>query len=277
MNFLHGLEMMKRYMNLYKSDRIFSKELSSISKFKFLIKKVEFVNSCRVAVNSRNRLDFTSSYDGFTNTLSRLPRDERFCVLKDILINANVKELVCNRVDLSDFRFVFENIFLERIYFKSCELVTMPSLIGCENVLLVNLVANNFKEVDFSNFPSSVKRINLSKNKIEKVYSPIVKNKKLESLAMFNNKISDFFWLKFFENLIYLNIGMNPFSKFPEEILMLDSLEHLVLALTDIKDIPLEILNLKKLKVLDLTGCPMIKFDDPVIQSLLGNGVKILC
>ncbi|WP_373454069.1 leucine-rich repeat domain-containing protein [Brachyspira hampsonii] len=73
----------------------------------------------------------------------------------------------------------------------------------------------------------------------------------------------------------YINFGLNPLDEFPIKLLSCTNLEHINMSLNNIKSLPIEITNLKKLKILDITRCPISK-SDSVLKKLKNNGVKLI-
>lgn len=246
--------------------------------FQKIIMKLESKAKCSVLLNDKENLDLTSSYNGFTNLLDEWEFDEKAVMLESLLSLSSRINFTCNRTNLEHFKFdhIFSN--LQKMYFKSCQLFDTPNLQGFKELDVINFSANLISTLDFCKFPKRLKRVNFSKNKI---HSLVVEQsstyRDLESLALFNNKISEFSWLSNMKNLKYLNLGMNPINVFPREILKLKSLEYINLALTEIHDIPSEILDMKSLKVLDVKYCSHIDLDDSIFQRLKDKGVEIIC
>ncbi len=246
--------------------------------FQKIIMRLENKAKCSVLLNNKDNLDLTSSYNGFTNLLDEWGGDERVLILESLLCLSSSINFTCNRTNLENFK--FDNLCsnLQKIYFKSCHLFDTPNLQGFKKLDVVNFSANLISILDFSKFPTRLKRINFSKNKIHSlIVEQDLSYKNLESLALFNNKITDFSWLSNMKNLKYLNLGMNPIREFPREILEIRSLEYINLALTEIHNIPNEILNIKNLKVLDVKYCSHMDLENSIFQRLTDKGVKVIC
>ena len=223
-------------------------------------------------------MNLTCNFDGFSNLLN-VKNINSYQVLHQILLLSSQKIIICNRVDLSGFNYeLIENNILEKIYFKSCLIQNTPKLSNFSNLKIINFSANKITELEIDNFPSSVKRINFSKNTINKILLNKRKNyHHIESLALFNNRLIDFEWLNFFKKIKYLNIGMNPILYVPEEIFELKDLEHLNIAVTNIKYLPKEILDLNNLKKLDIKHCVNLRSNDFVLKKLISRGVEVIC
>jgi hypothetical protein len=246
--------------------------------FQKTIMVLENKAKCSVLLNNKESLDLTSSYNGFTNLLDESMEDEKFLILESLLSLSSHISFTCNRTNLEYFK--FDDIFsgLQNIYLKSCNICETPNLKGFKKLDVVNFSANLISTLNFLKFPNKLKRINFSKNRIDNlIVEESVIYKDLESLALFNNKISDFSWLSNMRNIKYLNLGMNPIKKFPSEILALKKIQSLNISLTEINEIPTEILHIKDLKILDIKYCNNINLESPVLDKLKNNGVKIIC
>jgi Leucine-rich repeat (LRR) protein len=267
------LGLMKRYIAEY---RVLDQPRIDCKK---KVMQLERRAKCLVAINDDDCLDLTSSYDGFTNILETLELNETILTLKSLLMLSYHGDFICNRIDLADFDFngIFSK-YIRKIYFKSCKINHTPFLNDFKNLELINFSANYVSVLDFFNFPNGLKRINFSKNRIDLV---IVNNdstyEKIESLSLFNNKISEFSWLSSMKNIRYLNLGMNPVKDFPLEILGLEKIEHINLALTEIKCIPNEIIYMESLRVLDVKNCPNMNLSDSIFEKLKTKGVQLIC
>lgn len=266
------LDLIKQYITEYHV-----LEQSQVD-FQKIIITLENKAKCSVLLNDKENLDLTSSYNGFTNLLDEWAFDERVVMLESLLSLSSRINFTCNRTNLEHFK--FDNLCsnLQKMYFKSCHLFDTPNLQGFKKLDVANFSANLITTLDFCKFPNGLKRVNFSKNKIHTLIieqGSIYGN--LESLALFNNNISEFSWLSNMKNLKYLNLGMNPINVFPREILELKSLEYINLALTEIHDIPNEILDMKSLKVLDVKHCSHIDLEDSIFQRLTDKGVEIIC
>lgn len=240
--------------------------------------KLESKAKCTVLLNNKENLDLTSSYNGFTNLLDEWGGDERFLILESLLSLGSSISFTCNRMDLENFKFDNLCSSLQKIYFKSCHILDTPNLQGFKKLDIINFSANLISVLDFFKFPTRLKRINFSKNKIHSLnVEQGFSYENLESLALFNNKITNFSWLSNMKNLKYLNLGMNPIKVFPRELLELINLEYINLALTEIREILGEILDMKNLKVLDIKNCSYINFNHSIFQQLTDKGVEIIC
>ena len=267
-----NFDSIKEYISNYNAS-----ELSTIHCQKKIF-ELEYKNKCLVCKNDDSSLDLTSSYDGFTNMLDILELNERLITLKILVTLSKCSSFTCNKLNLEGFNFneAFSE-YIRRIYFKSCRIKETPNLQKFNNLEVINLSANSIETLDFSRLPKSVKRTNFSKNRIFRLLVNKSGYHNLESMAMFNNKISELSWLAFFPNLKYLNIGMNPINSFPFEVFELHNLEYINIALTSIEYIPQEILKMKKLKVLDIKHCSYIEIKDPILQELRNKGVEVVC
>lgn len=249
-------------------DDLLHKEILSLS----------HINQKSPLIYNEETLNLTCSFDGFSNLLNSSGIDS-YRILNQILRLSSQKNIICNRVDLSEFDYgKIINNRLEKLYFKSCLISKTPELSNFINLKLVNFSANKIKELIFDNFPKNVKRVNFSKNCIEKIICGNDFNyNNIESIALFNNRLIDFNWLDYFKNVKYLNIGMNPISEFPEEILGLKDLEYLNVAVTDINRLPEGLLQLSNLKKIDIKHCVNLNLEGFILNKLSSNGVEIIC
>lgn len=249
-------------------DDLLHKEILSLS----------HINQKSPLIYNEETLNLTCSFDGFSNLLNSSGIDS-YRILNQILSLSSQKNIICNRVDLSEFDYgKIINNRLEKLYFKSCLISKTPELSNFINLKLVNFSANKIKELIFDNFPNNVKRVNFSKNCIEKIICGNDFNyNNIESIALFNNRLSDFKWLDYFKNVKYLNIGMNPISEFPKEILGLKDLEYLNVAVTDINRLPEGLLQLSNLKKIDIKHCVNLNLEGFIFNKLSSNGVEIIC
>ncbi|MCB1659580.1 MAG: leucine-rich repeat domain-containing protein, partial [Pseudomonadales bacterium] len=216
-----NLDLIKQYITEYHV-----LEQSQID-FKKNIMKLESKAKCTVLLNNKENLDLTSSYNGFTNLLDEWGGDERFLILESLLSLGSSISFTCNRMDLENFKFDNLCSSLQKIYFKSCHILDTPNLQGFKKLDIINFSANLISVLDFFKFPTRLKRINFSKNKIHSLnVEQGFSYENLESLALFNNKITNFSWLSNMKNLKYLNLGMNPIKVFPRELLELINLEY---------------------------------------------------
>ena len=249
-------------------DDLLHKEILSLS----------HINQKSPLIYNEETLNLTCSFDGFSNLLNSSGIDS-YRILNQILRLSSQKNIICNRVDLSEFDYgKIINNRLEKLYFQSCLISKTPELSNFINLKLVNFSANKIKELIFDNFPNNVKRVNFSKNCIEKIICGNDFNyNNIESIALFNNRLSDFKWLDYFKNVKYLNIGMNPISEFPKEILGLKDLEYLNVAVTDINRLPEGLLQLSNLKKIDIKHCVNLNLEGFIFNKLSSNGVEIIC
>ncbi|WOE27725.1 leucine-rich repeat domain-containing protein [Acinetobacter towneri] len=249
-------------------DDLLHKEILSLS----------HINQKSPLIYNEETLNLTCGFDGFSNLLNSSGIDS-YRILNQILRLSSQKNIICNRVDLSEFDYgKIINNRLEKLYFKSCLISKTPELSNFINLKLVNFSANKIKELIFDNFPNNVKRVNFSKNCIEKIICGNDFNyNNIESIALFNNRLSDFEWLDYFKNVKYLNIGMNPISEFPKEILGLKDLEYLNVAVTDINRLPEGLLQLSNLKKIDIKHCVNLNLEGFIFNKLSSNGVEIIC
>ena len=203
-----------------------------------------------ISIYNEETLNLTCSFDGFSNLLNSSGIDS-YRILNQILRLSSQKNIICNRVDLSEFDYgKIINNRLEKLYFKSCLISKTPELSNFINLKLVNFSSNKIKELIFDNFPNNVKRVNFSKNCIEKIICGNDFNyNNIESIALFNNRLSDFKWLDYFKNVKYLNIG-----RLPEGLLQLS--------------------NLKKI---DIKHCVNLNLEGFIFNKLSSNGVEIIC
>lgn len=289
----HYLEMHNQYIEIFpKKLSKFNLNINEVKDFILYLKNkniaedllhkeilsLSHMNQNLPKIYNAETLNLTCSFDGFSNLLN-VKNVDLYKVLHQILLLSSQKIIICNRVDLSGFNYdLIENNSLEKIYFKSCSIQNTPKLSNFSNLKTINFSANKIIELGVDNFPSGVKRINFSKNNINKILLNKRKNyHHIESLALFNNRLIDFEWLSFFKKIKYLNIGMNPILYVPEEIFELKDLEHLNLAVTNIKYLPKEILDLNNLKKLDIKHCVNLRSNDFVLKKLISRGVEVIC
>ena len=289
----HYLEMHNQYIEIFpKKISKFNLDVNEVKEFVLYLKSkniaedlfhkeilsLTHINQKLPKIYDAETLNLTCNFDGFSNLLN-VKNINSYQVLHQILLLSSQKIIICNRVDLSGFNYeLIENNILEKIYFKSCLIQNTPKLSNFSNLKIINFSANKITELEIDNFPSSVKRINFSKNTINKILLNKRKNyHHIESLALFNNRLIDFEWLNFFKKIKYLNIGMNPIIHVPEEIFELKDLEHLNIAVTNIKYLPKEILDLNNLKKLDIKHFVNLSSNDFVLKKLISRGVEVIC
>lgn len=86
-------------------------------------------------------------FDGFSNLLNSSGINS-YRILNQILRLSSQKNIICNRVDLSEFDYgKIINNRLEKLYFKSCLISKTPELSNFINLKLVNFSANKIKEL----------------------------------------------------------------------------------------------------------------------------------
>ena len=185
-NYKSYFDSIKEYISNYNAS-----ELSTIHCQKKIF-ELEYKNKCLVCKNDDSSLDLTSSYDGFTNMLDILELNERLITLKILVTLSKCSSFTCNKLNLEGFNFneAFSE-YIRRIYFKSCRIKETPNLQRFNNLEVINLSANSIETLDFSRLPKSVKRTNFSKNRIFRLLGNKSGYHNLESMAMFNNKISE--------------------------------------------------------------------------------------
>jgi len=106
----------------------------------------------------------------------------------------------------------------------------------------------------------SVYRLDLSESNLTQLPEILFKLSNLQELNISQNQISDLKGIKGLEQLQILNIGMNNFNTFPNEILELKNLKVLSLWWNDIKTLPDDFFN-KNSKIEELDLSSMFEFD----------------
>lgn len=254
-------------------DKDFSKTERLLEKLIFKVKDIP-------EIYDGETLSLTSTNDGYSNILTKLNSQEQIdSNLSKILSSFSGSRLIINRLKYAKLVTLLSQAYnpnVKVIHLKSCNLTEIPFLKGFSNAEVINLSANKIRSLDCSKFPLNVRRINVSKNRI----SNITWDNKLtnvKEISLFNNSITSLSGISVYENLEYLNLGLNPIGDIPLEIQSLKKIVHLNVALTKIKSIPRLVFNLPKIEILDVKNCSFLKVKNEDFLKLESLGVNIIC
>jgi len=241
-----------------------------------LINKIIFFSKQYLIQNDLHIINLTSKYDEYSSVIDHIKIKNKKTILIELLSNTTVEYIILNRVksiNMNKFLKKIKNNTILKLQLKSNKLQNIESLSGFIALEYLNLTANFFKIINIDKLPKTINSLNISKNFIHEI--KIKKKYKIKKLIVFNNKITDMSFLMHLADLEYLNIGLNPIKKFPDEICKLKKLIHLNISYLNINLIPKEILKLKKLKTIDITGTQILNSFD-IITKLQNNGIKII-
>lgn len=114
--------------------------------------------------------------------------------------------------------------------------------------------------------PDSVYRLDLSKQKLDKVPEELVKFKNLQQLDLSKNKLTELPNSFYFEDLRIIDLTKNKFEVFPAQLLNIKSIRNLFLGKNDIEIIPDKIGEMLNLIVLDLWYNPISELPETMVQ-----------
>lgn len=147
--------------------------------------------------------------------------------------------------------------------------------------------------------PEAVIRLNLERSKFKKLPESVLHFKNLRELNINNNKLKELpAWLSNLEALERLYVSKNKIEEFPEVICELKKLKALVLSRNDLYAIspcigdltklealdiwetnvaalPIEMQNIKQLKLLDMRAIQMNENEQNNIRALLPAGTEV--
>lgn len=154
------------------------------------------------------------------------------------------------------------------------DLVVVPPEIGVlKNIEELLFAYNNIRRINPQlQFCKKLRRLDLTSNIIEELPYYIGNIQSLEELSLRDNRLSSlpnsFSKLKNLKTLDISNMhrsmakGKNNFSYIPPSACHLPNLERLLMEKLPIRQIPVSLLYLKKLKVLSISGCYMLNMNN---------------
>jgi len=243
----------------------------------FLVDKIIFFSKQELMKYDLKTIDFTSKLDGYSSVIDTIKLKKKRELLIQTISSLTCENVILNRVkDINIDKILkkTKNNKIVKLQLKSNRLKNTKSLLGFSSLEVLNITANSFDMINMENLSTTIKSLNLSKNYIKSVKIKTIRLK-IKKLILFNNKITDMSFLNNFQNLVYLNIGLNPIDKFPSAILNLKKLEHLNISFVNIDTLPNKILELKQLKTIDITGSTILN-DSDILIKLDKKGVKVI-
>lgn len=243
----------------------------------FLIDKIIFFSKQELIQHNSKTVDFTAKLDGYSSVIDTIKLKKKRKLLIKAISSVTCENVILNRVKNISMDKVLkktQNNKIIKLQLKSNRLKNTQSLSGFSSLEILNLTANSLNIINMKDLSTTIKSLNISKNLIKNITIKKIRLK-TKKLILFNNKLTDMSFLRYFPNLVYLNIGLNPIQEFPDTILNLKKLEHINLSFVNIDTIPDDILELKQLKIIDITGSQVLYSNDIIIK-LQQNGVKII-
>ena len=242
-----------------------------------LVDNIIFLSKQELMINDLKTVDFTAKLNGYSSVIDKLKLKNKIKFLTQTLSSLKCENIILNRVKNINMDKVLKkstNKKVLKLQLKSNRLKKSKSLSGFLSLEVLNLTANAFEMINIDYLSTKIKSLNLSKNNIKKVKIKKIRLK-MKKLILFNNKITNMSFLSKLTNIEYLNIGLNPIEKFPDAIFKLTKTKHLNISFLNINTIPIEILNLKQLISIDITGSRILNNNNILVQ-LNKKGVKII-
>lgn len=242
-----------------------------------LVDNIIFLSKQELMINDLKTVDFTAKLNGYSSVIDKLKLKNKIKFLTQTLSSLKCENIILNRVKNINMDKVLKkstNKKVLKLQLKSNRLKKSKSLSGFLSLEVLNLTANAFEMINIDYLSTKIKSLNLSKNNIKKVKIKKIRLK-MKKLILFNNKITNMCFLNKLLNIEYLNIGLNPIEKFPDAIFKLTKIKHLNISFLNINTIPIEILNLKQLISIDITGSRILNNNNILVQ-LNKKGVKII-
>lgn len=242
-----------------------------------LVDNIIFLSKQELMINDLKTVDFTAKLNGYSSVIDKLKLKNKIKFLTQTLSSLKCENIILNRVKNINMDKVLKkstNKKVLKLQLKSNRLKKSKSLSGFLSLEVLNLTANAFEMINIDYLSTKIKSLNLSKNNIKKVKIKKIRLK-MKKLILFNNKITNMSFLSKLTNIEYLNIGLNPIEKFLDAIFKLTKIKHLNISFLNINTIPIEILNLKQLISIDITGSRILNNNNILVQ-LNKKGVKII-
>ena len=243
----------------------------------FLVDKIIFFSKQELMKYDLKTIDFTSKLDGYSSVIDTIKLKKKRKFLTQVISSLKYENVIINRVRNINMDKVLnktKNDKILKLQLKSNRIKNTKSFSGFLSLEVLNVTANSFDMINMEDLSTTIKSLNVSKNYIKSVKIKTIRLK-IKKLILFNNKITDMSFLNNFQNLVYLNIGLNPIDKFPSAILNLKKLEHLNISFVNIDTLPNKILELKQLKTIDITGSTILN-DSDILIKLDKKGVKVI-